>query len=115
MRVPEFANFKANASSPPAFADCIGRRKGKSEEVVCPTMYAEPPESTAIAFACSSPDPPKYVLNRGAVPSGNSTVTNASRPPFNLLWYGTTKGKLVDVVHPVTQMLPVPSTAMPLA
>ena len=59
--LPDGPNFVMKASLAPCREDARAPARGKSADAVCPTTYASPEESTAMASPSSLPMPPKYV------------------------------------------------------
>jgi hypothetical protein len=88
---------------------------GKSEDWVVPTTYT-PLESTAMRLKPSVLVPPRYVENKRAEPSAESSDTNPSvLPPAYADWIALTTGKFVELVLPEMKMLPLESVADPKA
>jgi hypothetical protein len=106
----------------PAYAPCRATPTvGKFVEFVLPTTRGWPEESTAIAWPDSAPLPPRNV-EYTAWPEGLSSTTKASEQmsvPHVLapnrprtLWSGSTVGKSLDRVEPVTKTSPFESSVI---
>src|SRR5690242_9559888 len=66
---------------PPPCVGCAALRVGKSVETVSPVTKACPSESTAMSYAFSPAEPPRYVEYTSDPPSGATFATKALPQP----------------------------------